>query len=46
MLFVSASARLGGELAMVHRFTITPSKTKIKTLECLKPSISDIIEYR
>ena len=27
-------------------FTVTPSKTKIKTVECLKPIISDIKEYR
>ena len=27
-------------------FTFTPPKTKIKTVECLKPIISDVIEYR
>ena len=27
-------------------FTFTPPKTKIKTVECLKPIISNIIEYR
>ena len=27
-------------------FTVTPSKTKIKTVECLKLRVSDIIEYR
>ena len=27
-------------------FTVTPPKTKIKTVECLKLRISDIIEYR
>ena len=27
-------------------FTFTPPKTKIKTMECLKPIISNIIEYR
>ena len=27
-------------------FTVTTSKTKIKTVECLKPRISEIIEYR
>ena len=27
-------------------FTFTPSKTKIKTVECVKQRISNIIEYR
>ena len=27
-------------------FTFTPPKTKIKTVECLKPIISNIIDYR
>ena len=41
---IAASAEVLMPVLVV--FTFTPSKTKIKTVGCLKPRISNIIEYR
>ena len=42
----SNKMQLEKNVAILVVFTVTPSKTKIKTVECLKLRISDIIEYR
>ena len=42
----SHKMQLEKNVAILVVFTVTPSKTKIKTVECLKLRISDIIEYR
>ena len=41
---ITASAEILIPVLVV--FAFTPSKTKIKTVECLKLRISNIIEYR
>ena len=42
----SNKMQLEKNVAILLVFTVTPSKTKIKTVECMKLRISDIIEYR